>query len=368
MINFIKDRLFSIQGKTQKLKYVFLNTFGSNCTNRCYMCPLRTFTGKNHPMSDETFKKAISQLREIDFDGELHLYSQNEPFMDKNIFEKIDYISKNLPKAEIAIISNFTILDDEKIDKILNSEIKYFSCSIYALLPKNYEAICNRDNFKRSFTNQVKFMKEYAKNPKLSFALYLMNDIHNRDDMEFCKFFIFNIAPARRVDFYETFSFFNTNHLPQKLNNHYFSKCIYDHLQIINDGDVSICSIDAASDLKVGNIYENSIKDLVNNEHAKNLRKRMIFSSEKDAFCRYCDFHKSENAYFYFLPIPEKLRAYLNKKFIDSFKYNHNVKTNSNEEIFQKAMLFNQIFKDGDEENWINCLYELRRKFYAKEL
>ncbi len=368
MFSFFSERINTLLGKSQKIKYVFINTFGSNCTNRCYMCPLRTLSGKNYPMSEETFKKAIAQLQDMDYDGELHFYSQNEPFMDKGIFEKIAYAAEKLPKAELAIISNFTLLDDQKIDNILSSKIKYFSCSVYALLPENYKAICNRDNFERSFINQVKFMKKYAQNPQLSFGLYLMNDKHNQDDIEFCKYVIYTIAPARRIDFYETFSFFNTAHAEKKLHRGYFSPCVSNRIQIVNEGDVSICTIDAALDLKVGNLHDEAIKDLINCKRARRLRQRMLFSNDENAFCNYCDFGKYENIFLYFLPIPQKLRDYLNKKFIPSYRYEHNVLINDKRQIQKKAEILNQIFKDGEEDNWINALNELRRKFYAKEL
>lgn len=367
MINFIKTRLAKIQGKSNGLDWVYINTMGNVCTNKCYMCPLRAFEGKNTIMPMETYKMAIQQLKDMNFKGELHLYAQNEPFLDSHIFEKIEYAHDNLPEAGIAIISNFTALNDKKIQNILNSSLKYFSCSIYALKPENYEAICGRNNFKLSFTNQVKFLKEYAKNPKISFAMYLMNDKHNQDDIEFCEHFIFDIAPIRRADFYETFTFFNTNHAPKKHNKNYINHCIYDRFQIMNDGDVSLCSIDAGSAMHVGNLHENSLQELLNSPQAIEIRKRMLEDKDEKAYCRWCEFGRVENKYLYFIPMPQKLRSYLNELISSSFRKEHEVKVFSDEEISKKLIRFNEIFKDGDEDNWINCLENLREEFYSNK-
>jgi radical SAM protein with 4Fe4S-binding SPASM domain len=315
-----------------------------------------------------TYQKTIQQLKDMNFSGELHLYAQNEPFLDVSIFEKIDYAHKQLPDAGIALISNFTVLNDEKIKKIIKSPIQYLSCSIYALKAEAYEAICGRDNFKASFINQVKFLKLYGENPKISFAMYLMNDSHNQDDIEFCEHFIFDIAPIRRADFYETFSFFNTRFSPQKHNKGYINHCIYDRFQIMGDGDVSLCSIDCGSALHVGNLHESTLSELLNSPQAIELRKRMLKDERKDAYCRYCEFGRVENKILYFLPIPQSLRTFLNKRLNPSFRDEHDVRVFSDYEIKNKLARFNEIFKDGDEEHWIECLNKLRESYYASKI
>ena len=367
MLKFFKERYAKLAGISTGINFVYINTMGNVCTNKCYMCPLRTFTGRNIRMPMETFKKAIFQLKELDFRGELHLYAQDEPFLDKEIFEKMEFAHAQLPNAGLAIISNFTVLDNEKIQKILQSPLKYFSCSIYALNSKNYKAICGRDNFRLSFINQVKFLKEYAKNPKLSFAMYLMNDEHNQDDIKFCEYFLFNIAPLRRAKFYETFTFFNTKHAPKKHNKGYINHCIYDRFQIMNDGDVSLCSIDACSDMHVGNIHETSLKELLNAPQSIKLRKTMLEDKDEKAYCRWCDFGRYENKLLYFLPIPEKIRRFLNNH-LSSFKNEHNTGVFSDADIKRKSEKFNEIFKDGEEDKWLEALEKLREDFYAGKL
>ncbi|MBR1735166.1 MAG: radical SAM protein [Alphaproteobacteria bacterium] len=365
MLSFFKERVAKWRGMSTGIKWVYINTTGNACTNRCYMCPLRSFTGKNIRMPMTTYKKTILQLKDMNFSGELHLYAQNEPFLDVNIFEKIDYAHEQLPDAGIALISNFTVLNDEKIEKIIKSPIKYLSCSIYALRSEAYEAICGRDNFKASFINQVKFLKLYAQNPRISFAMYLMNDKHNQEDIDFCEHFIFDIAPIRRADFYETFSFFNTEFTPKKHNKGYINHCIYDRFQIMGDGDVSLCSIDCGSALHVGNLHESTLSELLNSPQAIELRRRMLKDERKDAYCRYCEFGRVENKILYFLPIPQSLRTFLNKRLNPSFRDEHDVLVFSDHEIKNKLVRFNEIFKDGDEKHWIECLEKLRESYYA---
>lgn len=370
MFKFLQERFNKLSGTPFPLKYIYLNTTGGTCTNKCYMCPGRSFQQDLKKMPDEIFKKTIQELRLLDYDQELHFYAQNEPFMDKNIFDKLDYAAKILPKAQLAIISNFTLLTDEMIDKILSSPLSMLSNSIYGLKPDVFQKITGRNNFERTVINQIKFLKRFGQNPKFSFALYLMNNENNQEDIEFCKFFIFNIAPTSIATFYPTGAYFNTVHQEKKYYKYFISTCINNALAVHSNGDVTICSLDCEGKMAVGSLYHNSLQELYNSKAAQKIRRHMLSLSDKNAYCKICDFGKTEHFLLYFLPLPAKIKNYLTQKLLKFYHLDSYIKTVkfSCEEIKEKAKYFNEIFKDGDEENWINCLNELRRKFYAKEL
>lgn len=334
------------------------------------MCPGRSFQQNYKKMPDELFEKIIQELRLINYSGKLHLYAQNEPLMDKNIFEKLDYAAKKLPDAQLALISNFTVLTEEMIDKILASPLSMLSNSIYGLKPKVFQKITGRSNFEHTFINQIKFLKKFGKNPKFSFAIYLMNNEFTREHIEFCKYFIFNIATVSLGVFYPIGSYFNTVHQEKKYEKYAISTCINDRLLINNNGEVSICSLDGGGKMAVGSIYHNSIYEINNSPAAKAIRKRMLSLNDKNAYCKFCDYGKSDHFLLSFLPLPTKLKEYLTQKLLKFYKKELHTKTVkfSKEEIIAKAKYFDEIFKDGDEENWIDCLNELRRKFYAKKL
>jgi MoaA/NifB/PqqE/SkfB family radical SAM enzyme len=322
-------------------------------------------------MSENTFKKIIAQLKEINFSGELHFYSQDEPFLDKKIIEKVHYAKREMPNIKPVIITNFTMLTEDKIQLVLSAPISYFSCSLYALKKENYEKICGRDNFNKAFINQIKFIKEFAKTEPFSFGLYLMNDVHNQDDIEFCKYFLQEIAPVSLIKFYETFRLFNT---PLKLrhNSGFINHCIYDRVQFTNDvGDVSLCSIDAGNKMKIGTINKDNaaLKELINSGKAVEIRRRMLKNKSKEAYCRYCEFGKYENKLLYFLPIPEKAKRFLNNRFTDSYKNEYASIRFNKKQILERLSLFNEIFKDGKtEDEWLNALKELREDFYKNKI
>ena len=91
----------------------------------------------------------------------------------------------------------------------------------------------------------------------------------------------------------------------------------------------------------------------------------MLADKDKTAYCRWCEFGRMENKFLYFLPIPQSMRSFLNKRFSSSFRNEHNVKVYTDENIKQKLVRFNEIFKDGEEDKWLDALENLRQEYYA---
>ncbi len=362
MLKFFKERLTKLQGKsTCGFTHVLIETIDA-CTNNCYMCPNYDKTPTRGVMSDETFELIISKLKEVSFSGELHLYAQNEPFIDKKIIDKIYYANQELPNSKIVLISNFTILNDDLIDKILDAPIYNFSCSLYALDKENYLEICKKDNFEKSFINQVKFLKKYALKIPYSYANYIIHTPAAMKDMDFITNYIFNIAPLSFAQEGKVAPIFSSVHDKLKQSNLYYSDCVYTRLRFSENGDMSSCPCDIKGILNIGNIYDINVSllDAYNSKKARELRKRMFSFDTKNRqnACQYCAFRRSENI-FEFL---------FGKKINENDKYNHKLRTqrNSNEQIQNKLTKFNEIFKDGEEDKWLGALENLRKEFYAK--
>lgn len=255
MFKYLKERFNVFRGvSTSSFTHVFIETLGA-CTNKCFMCPNRSGNQQNRgKMSNETFELIIKKLKEVSFSGELHLYAQNEPFLDTKIIDKIYYANKELPDAKIILISNFTALNDKLIDEILKAPIFNFSCSLYALDRDNYQKITQKDNFKLSFINQVKFLKKYATSVPFSYANYIIHSQAAMKDMDFITNYIFDIAPISFAQEGTCVPLFNSTHEKLKQSKKYFTDCIYTRIRFSENGDISTCSCDKDCLMKIGNI------------------------------------------------------------------------------------------------------------------
>ena len=263
MLKNLKEKIKYLKGlPVDTFRDIYIETVAT-CTNNCFMCPRHDVKHYGF-MSDEMFKNIIKKLKEINYSGNVHLYGQGEPFLDKKIIDKIYYIKSELPNSNIILISNFTVLNDEFIDKILKAPIKNFSCSAYALTDETYGKITGRkNNFKNSFINQVKFLKKYGEKIPFSFAYYIMDTKTFDNDFEFMIDYFFNTVPAAFLQLDLVSTLFNSKHEKLLPTRNYFSDCIYTILKISYDGLISICPCDVENKMAVGKINEeNNLKEI----------------------------------------------------------------------------------------------------------
>jgi len=106
------------------------------CNLKCKMCPLYTgLKRKKGYIKFKKFKQVFDQVKP----AYLNLTGIGEPFMNPDLFKIVNYAKKK--KAMIKIDTNGTLLDDEKIKKILDTKIDIISTSIDGVNKKSYEKI-----------------------------------------------------------------------------------------------------------------------------------------------------------------------------------------------------------------------------------
>jgi len=158
---FILNRLFTLLGRSYELNIVHIETTGS-CTNRCYMCPSRAGKKKRKYMSDYIFKKVIEELSNKKFSRTIYFLGQNEPLLDKKLFDRINFARKKLPNAKFILMSNFTFLPDNNMEKLLKSPIDRLVTDVYALDREEYKQMCGTENAEKAVQNIIKFSKRWT--------------------------------------------------------------------------------------------------------------------------------------------------------------------------------------------------------------
>lgn len=90
------------------------------CNRQCEWCPNSKHSrGREHNFMDQTlFKKIIGDLRNIDYHDSISLHNYNEPLLDPNIYERVQYVHEQLPDAEIRFFTNGDFLNLEKCYKL----------------------------------------------------------------------------------------------------------------------------------------------------------------------------------------------------------------------------------------------------------
>lgn len=106
--------------KSQLFNHVEIETV-NRCNGNCSFCPVsvKNDTRDYCEMSWELFERIIVQLAELNYDGRLALFSNNEPFLDKTIVEKHRYAREKCPNARMHLFTNGTLLTLNKFLDII---------------------------------------------------------------------------------------------------------------------------------------------------------------------------------------------------------------------------------------------------------
>ena len=231
----------------------------SKCNGLCSFCccNAKDDTRDTKIMTDETFKKIISDLETINYDGVITLNINNEPFLDKNLIDKLKYIREKIPNAYSYLYTNGSLLNKKKIEEIINYDL------LDELVINNYST-----SYKLNKWNKENY--NYLKNKNIN-----------------CK-----ITINRRYSHEVLSNRANTS--PNKKGTRIIkSYCSipYTDLNIFPDGIIGICCCDTKEKTNFGNVYDDNIITIFNNEKFKLLRKNMLNGRYNNNFCKNCDFN-----------------------------------------------------------------------------
>ena len=138
----------------------------SKCNNDCSFCPVGINHDTREPayMEQPLFEKIISELREINYEGWIGLFSNNEPFLDPLLIRRLEYVKTALPNVRLQLYTNGTLLTLDKflesrlfIDKyVINSYGDGLTLSENAQRIKDYLASHSEEDNKIEFWYRIK--------------------------------------------------------------------------------------------------------------------------------------------------------------------------------------------------------------------
>ena len=229
----------------------------NRCNGYCDFCPV----SKKHEqrelsvMSDALFKDIIRQLKELDYDGKLSLFSNNEPLLDENIVWKYKYAKENVPNAKLQLFTNGTLMTLELFGEL----VKYADEIVI-------------DNYKEDLT-LIKPVEEVAefceKHPelkkKVTIALRNPHEILSSRGGD---------APNRK----DVISFRNDKcNLP------------FEELIIRPDGKLSLCCCDPYGKNTLGDLTKQTILEAWFGEEYRKVRKALYQGRAYWPHCEKCD-------------------------------------------------------------------------------
>ena len=241
----------------------------SQCNGRCHFCPasVTTDTRPDQLMPETLVDKIVRELADLDYSNRLSFYNNNEPFLDKRIFDFISLARSALPKAYLELKTNGINLTIDSILKIFNSGLDMLYINDYS--DKN----THRKNIKE------------IKQALSSIRRFGING-NNRQ------------SPRIRIELRDIGEVLGSRagNSPNKKNsiNPYKSMiCLRpcEMMAIDPNGDVSVCSEDYDCSIKMGNITQTTLHQVWNSEGWTVIRNRLLHGERScTTSCSKCDF------------------------------------------------------------------------------
>jgi radical SAM protein with 4Fe4S-binding SPASM domain len=265
--------------KRELFSYVEIETV-NRCNGTCSFFPANKNIGSRPfaKMSDDTFKKIIDELAELQFGGTIAYYSTNEPFMDNRIIDFIKYGASKVSNAKHIVFTNGTLLNKEKFQALIDSGLNYIRIDNY------------NDKLKLS-PNVQKIYDEY-KNKEFS----LNCEIYYRLNDE-----ILNTRGGSSP---------NGQKIKEPLN----APCYFPFEQLIirADASVSLCCIDSLQKCTIGNVENQTLEEIWFGERHFGFLNSIRKNFRKDIeICRECDILTSKRDKIYKSISPQFLNRYL---------------------------------------------------------
>ncbi len=126
-------------------KLQFENT--NICNLKCTMCPQMDMKRPQGRLTFEKFKYVYDQIKP----PYLNLTGIGEPFLNADIYKIVEYARKN--KTFVKMDTNATLLDNDRIEKILKADPNIISVSIDGMTKETFEAIRQGAKFETVINN-----------------------------------------------------------------------------------------------------------------------------------------------------------------------------------------------------------------------
>lgn len=264
------------------------------CNASCIMCPHSKVERNPSIMRNEIFYKVIEHLKEAAVKGkQIFMHKEGEPLLDPQIMERIAYADRMLGEYnEIGINTNAMLLDDKKAKQLLESGIGTVYFSVDGVSKKKYEAIRINLNFETVVKNIKHFFKLHQQ--RKSKVRVIMQMLIQNDDSNSAEAFK-NMWKKYPCEFYikKMHGYLDGGHSSQTLKRSHFqmNTCTDpNRIEVVfTDGNVGLCCWDYNNEYNIGNVMEDSLITLFNNERANHLRRSLDrYEGKKIVPCNRC--------------------------------------------------------------------------------
>jgi radical SAM protein with 4Fe4S-binding SPASM domain len=248
----------------------------AKCNLYCPMCPRETHKQPKEDMTDQIFERLVGGAART---GEhMMLIGLGEPFMDKKIFDRIEFCQRH--GVATLLSTNGTFLDEAMATRLLDSRLQHITLSFDGASKETFEYYRKGARFEKVRDNFVRFCRmKHARGAKLQIVVQMVRMPGNAHEVEEFRRFWSNIEGVDQVRVKED----ETNLVqPENLKRAASIKrrCHYlwrGAMYVKHDGRVFPCCQSYALDGEpVGDLREKPLEEIFNSEEMRRLRRAHV--------------------------------------------------------------------------------------------
>ena len=234
------------------------------CNRKCSFCPRSDdgYQDIKEFITPELHTKLMNELSVLNYKGLIVYSGFNEPLLNKKIYENILQARKLVPGSKIELITNGDVLNEKRLVKLFESGLSTILISVYD-----------------GPEDVVKF-QNMVDNVGLDKERYVIRHRYLPPEKDF------GITISNRGGQMK-----NASHSILPLNEKMNDVCNYPAYSFFLDynGDVLMCSHDWGKKNILGNLKNNTLKEIWLSEKSTSSRKKLISSNRSLSPCNVCD-------------------------------------------------------------------------------
>jgi len=262
----------------KKFKKIYIEITNS-CNLNCDFCIKNN--RKIKFITEDEFKIILEKIK--DYTDYLYFHVLGEPLLHPNINELIDIASTNF---KVNITTNGYLIDRIKENK----NIRQLNISLHSFNENNKISL-------NEYLDNIFTTIDALSNTYISLRLWVKNKYNNQIIDYINKKYNIDIPYAVENYTINDHVFINNFHefvWPDLDNNYYeeMGTCygLTDHIGILVDGSIIPCCLDSKGIINLGNIYSNSLENILNNDRVNKMINGFKNNNKCEELCRHCKF------------------------------------------------------------------------------
>ena len=241
----------------------------AKCNLYCPMCPRETYKQPKEDMPDEIFERLVAETKGAA--EHMMLIGLGEPFMDRKIFDRIEYCHRH--GIATLLSTNGTFLDEKNAAKLLDSTLAHITLSFDGATKETFERYRKGARFEKVRDNFVRFAQmKHDRQAKIQIVVQMVRMPGNAHEVEAFRGFWSSVAGVDQVRIKED----ETNLVQPESRKGKMRRCHYlwrGAMYVKHDGRVYPCCQSYGLDgSPAGDLRAQPLAEIFNSDEMRRLR------------------------------------------------------------------------------------------------